>query len=609
MDRIKCRAEYTGIADRMVKFAEQIQLKNDELWTIFGNQFIGCADTHDCGWRGEYWGKLMRGACMTYQYTRDAELYAALEKSVYAMLKNADENGRFSTYSIVNEFDGWDMWSRKYVLLGFLHFYEICSDDELKDCIINAMMGHLNYIIAHVGEGKINICDTSPVWQGVNSASILEPVVMLYNITGVKEYMDFAKHIVESGGAKEYSIFETAYEDKLAPHEYPVRKAYELMSCFEGLIEYYKVTKEEKWRIAAENFAKRIIESEITIIGCAGCEHECFNNSALMQTYSKYDGLMQETCVTVTWMKLCFKLLCLTENGMYADEIEKSAYNALYGAVNTEGSKNGEDTVFDLPWFKEVYKVHNPDSGAQVFDSYSPLTLGTRGRAIGGFRPMRDNSVYSGCCIAIGAAGLALVPLSAIMHTDNGFAFNLYLNGTYECDGFKAVVRTLYPSNGNVEIMIDSDTDADIKLRIPYFSKDTQIRLNGEVFTYATNNGYATISRSWNKGDIISIAFDMNPRVMHGMENPDDDKNYAAFLYGPLVLARDARISEVGTEIELDEDKLAFIAVDTVDFGKICEFDIDTGKEIIKMIDYASAGKTWDKTSAMEAWIGCSYIN
>ena len=593
---------YTGIENRMVRFIEQVQLKDRQLWKLFSDQFVGFADANDCGWRGEYWGKLMRGACMVYKYTRDSELYKILEETVCDMLDNAEENGRISTYAGNPEFSGWDMWCRKYVLLGFLHFYEICMDSDLKTKVVAAMQGHLDYIIAHIGEGKINICDTSVVWQGVNSASILEPVIMLYNITDKDEYMDFATHIVNNG-AKEYNIFETAYEDKLAPYECEVKKAYELMSCFEGLIEYYKVTKEEKWKIAAENFAKRLIETEITIIGCAGCEHECFDNAVLMQTYSKYDGLMQETCVTVTWMKLCYKLLCLTGKGMYADEIEKSAYNALYGAVNTENSINNSDTAFDLSWFRDVHRIHTEKYGAQPFDSYSPLRLSTRGRAIGGFRPMRDNSMYSGCCIAIGAAGLAMVPLMSVMSDDMGVIFNLYPVGRVECGEFKADIESVYPADRNVKILIDCNMKQTLKFRIPGFSKSTAIKLNGEDIPCSLDNGYAVIEREWSKGDVIDISFDMNLRVQRGMENPEDSesKNYAAFIYGPLVLARDARLSEVGNRIELGE--ISAKKIENTKFDTICTFEVNTGKDVIKMVDYASAGKTWDKTSEMEAWI------
>jgi len=596
---------YTGIEDRMVKFIEQIQLKKKEIWKLFSNQFIGCADTHDYGWRGEYWGKLMRGACMTYQYTQDRQLYKILENTVEDMIENADENGRLSTYSISKEFDGWDIWSRKYVLLGFLYFHEICVDEEMKSRVVATMRGHLDYIIAHIGNDKINICDTSPVWQGVNSASILEPVVMLYNITHDRNYIDFAQHIVNSGGAKEFNIFEAAFENELELHEYPVRKAYEIMSCFEGLIEYYKVTGEKKWKIAAENFAERLITSEITIIGCAGCEHECFNNSNLMQTYTMYDGLMQETCVTVTWMKLCYKLLCLTGKSIYADEIEKSAYNALYGAVNTDNATNGNDTMFDLSWFKEVHKIHTAKYGPQPFDSYSPLRLGTRGRGIGGFRPMRDNSVYSGCCIAIGAAGVALLPLMSVMRMNNDVAFNLYLDGSVKTDDFAAEIKSTYLIDGCVQIHLVRETKHGLKFRIPCFSKKTNIKINDESVDYVLCDGYAIINRSWSKGDTINIKFDMNPRMLFGKENETDNesKNHVAFLYGPLVLARDARLSQVGTEIEVDTDKFSFRPIKSASFETICEFEVNTGREVINMIDYASAGKTWDNNSKMEAWI------
>ena len=50
---------------------------------------------------------------------------------------------------------------------------------------------------------------------------------------------------------------------------------------------------------------------------------------------------MQETCVTVTWMNLFYKLLQMTNDVKYADWMERSALNAMGGAVNTEKQKVG----------------------------------------------------------------------------------------------------------------------------------------------------------------------------------------------------------------------------------------------------------------------------
>ena len=126
------KAVYEGIADEMIRLVEREQLKDQSLWRLVTKQFEGTPDDGDHGWRGEYWGKLMRGACMTWQYTKDEELYAILTEAVKGLLAAPEEDGRISTYSMEEEFQGWDIWCRKYVLLGLLHFYEICQAQWLK---------------------------------------------------------------------------------------------------------------------------------------------------------------------------------------------------------------------------------------------------------------------------------------------------------------------------------------------------------------------------------------------------------------------------------------------------------------------------------------------
>ena len=80
------KMKYNGIADAAARFVEKEQLKNRSLWKLTADQFANCPDDEDLGWRGEYWGKLMRGACETYLYTRDEELYEILTESVDQLL-------------------------------------------------------------------------------------------------------------------------------------------------------------------------------------------------------------------------------------------------------------------------------------------------------------------------------------------------------------------------------------------------------------------------------------------------------------------------------------------------------------------------------------------
>ena len=214
----------------------------------------------------------------------------------------------------------------KYVLVGCLYFYEICKDEAFKTEILNALQGHVDYLIDKIGDGKISILDTSHWYGGLNSSSILEPIVELYRLTKQAKYLDFAGYILNMGGRKGGNLLELAENGEVMPYQYPEVNAYEMMSYFEGALAYYEVTGNERYLHIVEKFVDAVRKSDITVIGCAGCTHELFDNSANKQTEETADkAIMQETCVTVTWMRLQERLLRLTGKEEYADGIERSA--------------------------------------------------------------------------------------------------------------------------------------------------------------------------------------------------------------------------------------------------------------------------------------------
>lgn len=594
-------AALKGQLDHAIRFIEDKQLMSPKLWEKFVTQFrdtIPKADDADIGWRGEYWGKMMRGACFTYSYTKNEKLYGILADTVKDMITTHGEHGRISSYSVEKEFSGWDLWSRKYVLLGMQYFLEICKEKELYERILESMCRQADYIIDRIGspdEGKLLITKCASHWKGLSASSILEPFVRLYNITGYTRYRKFASYIVDCGGIctePETSIFELAYEDKLDPYQYPVTKAYEMMSCFEGLLEYYRVTKNEKWKTAVLNFAKRVRLSDITVIGCAGCTHELFDHSAVRQVNTHYNGVLQETCVTVTWMKFCFQLLSLTGDPVFADEIERSAYNALIGSINFElDTRNG-----GLP-----------------FDSYSPLLFNTRLRGVGGMRVMADGSFY-GCCACIGSAGTGITGRCAVMLTENGVAVNLFEKGKINVktplgNPLMLSVETDYPADGTVNIQLENSPEEEFTLlvRIPEWSEKTLVSFNGSSVS-VTPGTYAEFKKVWKKGDYVTLKFDMRCKLINAIADPADKNSayHVALRRGPLVLARDSRTGEIEEVVKFapnDEGYVPCVPSD-VPFDHFCAFDVtDADGRKLKMLDYASAGRTWDEGSLVTVWM------
>ncbi len=618
--------KYNGFVHDFFEFIEDFQLLTPELWRRFVQQFREDAD-YDAGWRGEYWGKMMRGASLVYAYTKNSELYSVLTQTVKDMMESADEDGRISSYGRNHEFDGWDMWSRKYVLLGMQYFLEICTDEEFKKEIIASMCKQVDCIMEKIGdgEGKMAVTMATRHWRGLNSSSVLEPIVRLYNLTGEQKYFDFAEYIVNCGGTDVVNIFDLAYEDKLYPYQYPVTKAYEMTSCFEGLLEFYKITGIEKYKISIVNFANKILESDFTVIGSCGCTHELFDHSTVRQANTNNGKIAQETCVTVTLMKFLYRVHLLTGEPKYVDAFETSFYNAYLGAINT-------DKVIE-----PMIMNDHPDWAAEPlpFDSYSPLTAGTRGNGIGGLKIMSDNHYY-GCCACIGAAGIGLVPQMQLLNFEGGIVLNLFVNGAVEaktpCNNNVVVcINTEYPKCGKVNIRVKTEKVECFELRIrnPYWSKNTVAVLNGKEIE--TCDGYITVTKDWSD-DVLELTLDMRTEPIypipygnqvlmnkviwgHNYMIPTYDEedpiahSHIALRRGPVMLAQENRLGySVDDPIEVAIGVDGYVKTTKCDkdiaYKAILKLDIPlTDGTKMTVTDYASAGKTFSEESKMAVWM------
>lgn len=632
MDYLHISQSYTGAAQKAVRFLTEETYYDRELWAKFVEQFRLQDDSRNEGWRGEYWGKAMRGAAMVYSYSQDEKLYATLTETVKDLLTTQEESGSISTYTQDKEFRCWDMWCRKYVALGLEYFYDICTDEGLKERIVKTLCAHVDYIMKHVGpeEGQVRISHTSDRHRGLNSCSILEPVVKLYKLTGEKKYLDYAAYIVSEGGNDYTNIFELAYRNELPPYQYGVPKGYEMMSCFEGLAEYYQVTGIEKYKQAVVNFGKALLDTDVTVIGCSGITHELLDFSKYRQTVP-YEDVSQETCVTVTLMKFCAKLLELTGDAVFAEQIETSFYNAYLGAMNEEHKVCHNE--LRAKRVQEQLGIKPVDSFLP-FDSYSPLLPDTRGKKVGGDQLFRDGTYY-GCCACIAGAGVGAFLQSALMGDEDGLVIHQYQNGTIfgEWNGQKIglAMYTRYPAEGYVKITVMSDMPADMKLkcRVPSWSNRWNL---GTAKECKFENGYLVVEGPWETGDTVELIFDMSIRVARPLEwdkavlfvarDPENRKKvmpivekfdpeqqkYICLTRGPLVLAADDRLGRPADCVFQPA-----IREDNTVAGTVCEGNIpgidpmvtvkfyDVHGEEFSLVDYQSAGKDWK--SNMAAWL------
>lgn len=527
---------------------------------------------------GEMWGKAVRSGCMFYRYTADPELKEILSQTVKDLLSTVRPNGSISCVPPEKQPDGpgGDLWERKYVLLGLDRYYDLVEADP---AVLRAMTDQADCIIDQVGEPpKVPI--TSLGWSPnhIESSTLLEPFMRLYNRTGEKRYLDFARYIVSTGGSEGYDIFRQAY-DNVPPHEMggPYPKAYEMMSMFEGAVEYYRVTGDEYVRRSFMNLYDNIRRNEITIVGNGGGDQpyhpavmgEGWDHTAVEQTNPDITRMM-ETCVGVTWMKFCSQILRLTGDPSAVDEIEKYIYNGLLGAMKPSG---------------DGFSYVNLFNGEKVTNYGWGTTFG---------------SLPVTCCNLNGPMGLAYIPFVAVMESDRGPVVNLYNAALAELstpqgDSLSLRIETDFPLSDRVLVRVDPHAASlfTLSLRIPSWSERTVVKVNGKKVRSVEPGAYLSLERIWKPGDRVELAFDMRCRLLdapRGSNRAGD--SFQALVWGPIVLARDENIDpdyDEPVRVVAGKDRVVRVkrVAPTLASTRL-EFEVPTDDGPIRMTDYAS---------------------
>ena len=550
----------------------------DTLISVYRNQ-----DEESNMWGSEFWGKWVQGAIGMYHFTHDAELKEIIQQAEDQLMECQLKNGYIGDYDEKHQLKGWDVWGRKYTLLGLIKWYWETGD---KNALKSATR-LLDYTMTQVGPGKKSILDCGE-YVGMPPSSILEPTMFMYQITKQERYLDFAKYIAEELNKPDGPQLITnanvpvALRRPLKPGEawYGKKngqKAYEMMSCYVGLLELFRVTGDPALLKSAEITWQHIVDEEINVCG-SGASHECWYGGRALQT--RVSALTMETCVTFTWMQFCERLLEFTGDPKYVDQIERTMYNALMASMKADGS--------------QIVK-------------YTPLE---------GYRQEGEHQCHIpiNCCNANGPRAFAMIPRVMYRLPSKGRVdVNLFIpsQATIEMGGQSIALsqETEYPLNGNVQITVNPQREASftIGLRIPAWSQKTAVEVNGQKVEGVRAGEYCLIERTWKAGDRISLTTDIKARLI-------EMNDMQAIERGPVVLARDTRFRDG----YIDEACL----IPTHD-GNIVDLEpisapkdmwmafrltmprgaYNTETFVTNFCDFASAGNTWNQAERYRVWL------
>lgn len=538
-------------------------------------------------WQSEFWGKWFTSAVLAYRYRPEPQLKAVLDKAVAGLMATQTPDGYIGNYRPEKQLEAWDIWGRKYCMLGLISYYDITNDGK----VLQSAVRLADHLIKELADKNVLIVKQGN-HKGMAATSVLEPICQLYKRTGDKRYLDFAEEIVRQWETADGPQLITKSNIDVAkrfprPENWygpeQGQKAYEMMSCYEGLLELYRLTGRQEYRMAVEKTWKNILDTEINIAG-SGASAESWFGGREHQVSPVYH--FQETCVTVTWIKMSQQLLRLTGEAKYADAIEQAYYNALLGAMDIDGSD----------WAK-----------------YTPLS--------GERKPGSEQcGMGLNCCNASGPRGLFTFPLTTVMTATDGIQVNFFSEGksvvqTPGNQKAEIIQSTNYPVEGKVviKIVIPRAEEMSLRIRIPGWSSKSAISVNGKLVENIKSGEITAIKRSWQTGDELELELDMRGRIIRQGNNPE----HIALMRGPIVLARDVRLSgpAIGAVILPVVNSDGYVDIEKVDsndqniwmqFKTMVNVESYTESSAAPVpaifCDYASAGNTIDERSAFRVW-------
>ncbi len=572
-------------------------------------------------WRGEFWGKYMLSVIAAAKYYKSDELKGRIARAVDGLLSHQEKNGYLGTY-VHSDFvvgNNWNIWSRKYTLWGLLEAYELLNDPKILDAAKN----FTDQLMTEVGPGKTDIITTGNFY-GMPSTSILFPIVKLYNATGEKKYLDYAKYIVGQWSQHPEGlpdILNKGLSGKPVNTWFPETdsykwaKGYEFTSCVEGLLELYKVTKTEDYFTAAKNIHKVLVEYERTPVGSVSFNDKFVGSAGLINTLS-------EVCDVVYWNRLSFELFTLTGDSKYIDEMERALYNSLLAAFNRDGN-------WGLRRLRTSY-THIPATNHFL--------------------------MHHQCCTDNLPRGLFQAAEFALMKRNDDEVYLSLFNegeGAVKVDGenvgFSIKGDFINESKVLTSVSFQKPVRFRLFVRVPSWSRRTSVKINNEEYSNQNTKGWIEIDRKWDDGDLVEISFDIrfrwevfNPELFDTTYHDIDfyDKSWARmkyaastnktlnkkygntislnaenalpqqkalmFFYGPLALSRDIRVSkkDVFSSIpEPENQKLLSGKLVKAPKNIWKEFEVDLGNnQVVRFCDFSSAGNTWDKNSLFNTW-------
>ena len=479
--------------------------------------------------------KTIEGASYVLQTYPDEKLKAYIDSVLDVVAAAQEPDGYLYTARTINpehphQWSGKKRWEVEdflsHELYNLGHMVDAaCAHYQAtgSDKFLNIAKRYADCVIREVGPNVGQAC----VVPGHQIAEMA--LARLYVLTGEKKYLDEAKFLLDyrgkTGRRDLYSQSDRPVVDQTEAWGHAVRAGY----MYAGMADVAALTGDQDYLKAIDTIYENIVSKKYYITGGVGARHqgEAFGADYELPNLTSYN----ETCAAISMVYLFHRMFLLHGDAKYIDCLERTLYNGVISGMSVDGGRffypnplssdgkyqfNADGTVERQPWFGCACCPSNLCRFIPSFPGY--------------MYAVKDRKLYV-----------------------NLFAGN---TATMQVEGKEVVLeqQTNYPWDGDVTMIVKKNNakDFDLAIRIPGWVTDKpvpselyrfeddvlgsyNVKVNGQKVDGELFAGYLLINRTWKKGDVVSIHFDMPVRRVKANHHVVDDRGRVAIERGPLV--------------------------------------------------------------------------
>ncbi len=467
--------------------------------------------------------KWIEAAAFSLSTFPDKQLESKVDELIDIIAAAQDVDGYLDTYFTIKDRDKrWQNLMEGHELYCAGHFIEAaCAYYETtgKDKLLRVMERCTEHIYSRF------ITDGNEGYPGHPEVELA--LMKLYRLTGNTHCLELAQHFINVRG-QDPAFYEkeaakrswTVWGNDATNHEYAqnhaplksqndaVGHAVRAVYLYTGAADLASENGDKELIAACRRLWESITRRRMYVTGGIGSS---INGEAFTVDYDlPNDTAYNETCASIGLMFFASRMLEIDPDGEYADVMERAFYNTVLAGVQLDGKRFFYCNPLEIvPGISGIASTHWHT------------------------KTQRPGWYACACCPPNAARLISSFGKYAYGENDDAVFCHLYAAGEVSFDnGLRLTCDTEYPYDFTVRYTITAG-EKKLALRIPAWSSEYSLTLNGEKVSAAPQKGYVYLSVR--KGDEILLELDDTPRYVYASTKIPELTGCAAVERGPLV--------------------------------------------------------------------------